>query len=236
MDGDMALWYARSRLTTTDFDRGRRQQQLLRAMLNQGVDLNLIAEAPALWNTYKDTVNTDLDIGRLLQFASLAAGVRQNGVQHLYLAKGTQSWVTPSGGQVQLPLWEGEGNFGETFSRLYRKPTLSRASRPAITVEIVNASGNPDMGVLAADNLAWYGFLPVAVTVAPETEAATRVEYFHDNFKDSYDWLISWITGTWRANIEVMADSEFTPDYRVVLGENYNPCLNMLFQPQEFLE
>jgi anionic cell wall polymer biosynthesis LytR-Cps2A-Psr (LCP) family protein len=29
MDGDLALWYARSRLTTTDFDRGRRQQQLL---------------------------------------------------------------------------------------------------------------------------------------------------------------------------------------------------------------
>ena len=26
MDGDLALWYARSRLTTTDFDRGRRQQ------------------------------------------------------------------------------------------------------------------------------------------------------------------------------------------------------------------
>lgn len=236
MDGDLALWYARSRLSSNDFDRGRRQQQLLRAMLNQGVDLNLISEAPALWDTYKDTVNTDLDIGRLLQFATLAAGVRENGVQHLYLAKGTQSWVTPNGAQVQLPIWEGEGNFGETFSRLYREPTLNRASRPSIMVEIVNASGNPDMAFLAADNLAWYGFIPIISEETPPTESSTRLEYYHANFKDSYDWLISWIFNRRRSQIEVVADPNYEYDYRVVLGEDYNPCLNMLFQPQEFID
>lgn len=236
MDGDLALWYARSRLSSTDFDRGRRQQQLLRAMLNQGVDLNLLAEAPALWETYRDTVETDLDIGRLLQFAALAPGVRENGVQHLYLAKGTQPWITPNGAQVQLPVWDGEGNFGETFSRLYRQPALSRASRPAITVEIVNASGDPDMAWLAADNLAWYGFIPIISTEEAESEETTRLEYFHDNFKDSYDWLISWIFGLRRSAIEVVDSGASEYDYRIILGENYNPCLNMLFQPQEFLE
>ncbi len=236
MDGDLALWYARSRLSTSDFDRGRRQQQLLHAMLNQGVDLNLIAQAPTLWNTYKDAVETNIDIGRLLQFATLAPAIRQNGVQHLYLARGTQPWMTPDGAQVQLPIWEGEGNYGETFSRLYRPPTLNRAARPPITVEILNASGNPDMAALAADNLAWYGFIPVINEQVPPTEAVTRLEYYHDNFKDSYDWLISWIFGRRRSNIEQIEDASFAYDYRVVLGQDYNPCLNQLLQPQEFLD
>jgi LCP family protein required for cell wall assembly len=236
MDGDLALWYARSRLSTNDFDRGRRQQQLLHAMLNQGVDLNLIAEAPALWNTYKDSVETDIDIGRLLQFATLAPAIRENGVQHLYLARGVQSWTTPDGASVQLPIWDGEGNFGETFSRLYRPPALNRATRPPITVEIVNASGSPDMALLAADNLAWYGFIPVVSQETPPVEPATRLEYYHSNFKDSYDWLISWIFDRLPSNIEQVEDASYGYDYRVILGQDYDPCLNQLRQPQEFLE
>lgn len=235
MDGDTALWFARSRLSTSDFDRGRRQQQLLQAMFNQGVDLNLIAQAPTLWNTYKDVVQTDIDIGRLLQFATLAPAVRQNGVQHLYLVRGIQPWRTPDGASVQLPIWEGEGNFAETFTRLYRPPALNRATRPPITVQIVNASGNPDMALLAADNLAWYGFIPLISEDTPEPEATTRLEYFRDNFKDAYDWLISWIFARRRSQIEMVAEPDVTYQYRVTLGQDYNPCLNQFRQPQEFL-
>jgi hypothetical protein len=33
--------------------------------------------------------------------------VRENGIQNLYLAGKTESWVTPGGAAVQLPIWEG---------------------------------------------------------------------------------------------------------------------------------
>jgi len=144
--------------------------------------------------------------------------------------------MTPGGAQVQLPIWAGEGNFGETFSRLYRTPTLNRASRPPITVEIVNASGDPDMALLAADNLAWYGFVPLIAAEPLPTEAVTQLEYFHPNFKDSYDWLISWIFDRRRSQIQQINDPDFEYDYRVILGEDYDPCLNLLLQPQEFLD
>ncbi|NIR66240.1 MAG: LytR family transcriptional regulator, partial [candidate division Zixibacteria bacterium] len=32
MDGDTALWYVRSRKTSSDFDRARRQQEVLKAI------------------------------------------------------------------------------------------------------------------------------------------------------------------------------------------------------------
>lgn len=144
MDGDLALWYARSRLTTNDFDRGRRQQQLLQAMLNQSVDLGLVAKAPELWSTFHDVVETNMDIGRILQLASMAPAVRDNGVQHLYLAGKMQAWTVPdTGAAVQLPIWEGDGMMYDTFRRLLLPPALNRADRAPITVEIINASQYP---------------------------------------------------------------------------------------------
>ncbi|WP_420645726.1 LCP family protein [Candidatus Leptofilum sp.] len=235
MDGDTALWFARSRLSTNDFDRGRRQQQLLRGLLNEGVDLGLLSNFPSLWDAYKENVETDMDIGRILQLATLAPSVRQNGVQHLYLVRGIEPWETPSGAQVQLPVWEGENNLEETFSRLFRVPALNRANRRPITVEIVNASGNPDMALLAADNLAWYGFVPIIGAEAPEPEQFTQIFYYRPNFKDSFDWMISWIFDMYRSEIQLTEDDTFEYEYKVILGEDYDPCLNQLYQPQEFI-
>lgn len=231
MDGDLALWYARSRLTTNDFDRGRRQQQLLQALFNQSVDLGLVAKAPELWSTFSQYVQTDMDIGRILQLAAMAPDVRRNGIQHLYLAGKMKAWSVPeSGAAVQLPLWEGENMMHDTFRRLFLPPALNRADRAPITVEIINASGYPAQGQLAADNLAWYGFVPVLGEKIPMQDK-TEMTYFGDNFKGSYDWLFSWVMGKPASQIELLNEpSEF--NYRVVIGNDYNPCRPAFDAPQ----
>ena len=43
MNGDIALWYARSREASSDFDRGRRQQEVLRAMFAQALKANTLS-------------------------------------------------------------------------------------------------------------------------------------------------------------------------------------------------
>jgi LCP family protein required for cell wall assembly len=231
MDGDLALWYARSRLTTTDFDRGRRQQQLLQAMLNQSVDLGLVARAPELWGVFNEVVETNMDIGRILQLASIAPGVRDNGVQHLYLAGKMRSWTVPeSGAAVQLPVWEGEDMMYDTFRRLLLPPALNRADRAPITVEIINASQYPAQALLAADNLAWYGFVPV-IGVAREPQEKSELTYFGENFKGSYDWLFAWVMGVSQERIQLL-DDEGATNYRVVIGNDYNPCRPAFEAPQ----
>ncbi len=240
MDGDLALWYARSRLSTNDFDRGRRQQHLLRAMLNQGIDLGLIAQVPTLWNVFKDYVATDIDIGRLLQFATLAPAIRDNNIQHLYLAGKTESWTVPtSGAFVQIPIWEGDRMMEETLRHLFLPPALSKSTNPLITVEVINVSNNPDLALLAADNLAWYGFAPVVTPVETypglEQTPTTTIKYFAPNFKGSYDWLISWIFNVRRSDIQLVTDDLAHPtNYQVVVANDYNPCINPFYGPQIF--
>jgi hypothetical protein len=120
----------------------------------------------------------------------------------------------------------------DTFQQLFRPPALNRANRPPITVEIINATGTPDMALLAADNLAWFGFAPTIGDPAAETEEFTQISYYKPNFKESYDWLVGWIFDEKTSEIELVDDDSFEYDYRVVLGEDYNPCRPQLYAPQ----
>jgi LCP family protein required for cell wall assembly len=231
MDGDLALWYARSRRTTNDFERGRRQQQLLRAMLDRGLELNLLPRVPELWNTYRENVETDLSLPEVVQLAALAPSVYENGIQNTYLSYGpVRAWREPaSGSSVQLLQWD---EAEPVLSALMQPPVLNRASRAPITVEVVSVD-NYIMYLLAADNLAWHGFVPVYGGGQGTTPQTTEITYFGDNFKGSFDWLLSWIFDQERADIALApAGSGETTDYRVVLGYDYDPCRPELEVPR----
>jgi hypothetical protein len=88
---------------------------------------------------------------------------------------------------------------------------------------------------LAAENLAWYGFVPVINDEENETEETTSLSYYAPNFKGSYDWLISWVFHLRQSEINLVEDEAYEYDYQVVLGEDFDPCLNEMFAPQAFL-
>ncbi len=65
LTGEQALYYVRSRYGTSDFDRSRRQQQVMLAIKNKVQGLNLMAEpikALQLVTTVRKHIETDLDI------------------------------------------------------------------------------------------------------------------------------------------------------------------------------
>ena len=73
LDGKFALWYVRSRWNTSDFDRHRRQQQVLMAVARQVLDQNLIPQIPDLWGVYRDAVETDIGLPELLRLGAVAS-------------------------------------------------------------------------------------------------------------------------------------------------------------------
>lgn len=230
MDGDLALWYVRSRRTTNDFDRGRRQQQVLRAMLQKGVDLDLLPRVPDLWNAYQDSVETDLPFTVMLQLAALAPDVRQNGIQNLYLSYGAvRPWQEPeSKASVQLLDWEGAE---PVLAALMQPPVLNRANRPPITVEVISDE-NYIMYRLAADNLAWHGFVPVYGTGDGIMPPTTEITYYGENFKGSFNWLLAWVMAQRVDNIALAGEGQTSEyDYRVEIGYDYDPCRPELEAP-----
>jgi LCP family protein required for cell wall assembly len=60
MDGDTAQWYARSRYTTSDFDRMRRQRELQEAILAQSTPQNVLSRFQEVAAAGTNTLETDL--------------------------------------------------------------------------------------------------------------------------------------------------------------------------------
>ncbi len=107
MNGEMALWYVRSRYTTNDFDRTRRQQEVLLAIFRKLISLNGIQRAPELYELYRDNVVTDMAFSDMTPFIGLASQIAQDTskVQSYYLGpqQVTPYRVPSTGAQVLLP-------------------------------------------------------------------------------------------------------------------------------------
>ena len=75
MDGRTALQYARTRHSGTDFDRLRRQQQVIMAIRQKALRLDLIPKIPALANTMGQMVSTNLQLGEVMTLAQIASQI-----------------------------------------------------------------------------------------------------------------------------------------------------------------
>jgi LCP family protein required for cell wall assembly len=105
MNADMVLWYARSRKTSNDFARNRRQQEVLQAVANKLLSLNAIQRAPEFYELYKNNVKTDLNLLDMLPFLPLGAKLGDGSrVRNFFVGPGKVTpYVTPGGAQVLLP-------------------------------------------------------------------------------------------------------------------------------------
>lgn len=104
MNGQQALYYARSRKTTDDFDRARRQQRVLLAIRDRVLDANLLPRVPALWLAMRDMVDTNLGPAEIADLAKLGASLGGRDLRGMVIRHPlVTNWTTPQGGMVQLP-------------------------------------------------------------------------------------------------------------------------------------
>lgn len=78
MDGPTALWYVRSRHTSSDFDRMRRMQEVMEGMFNRLMSLNALAKIPELYQEFSNSVETNLGVTDILPFVPIASDVFSN--------------------------------------------------------------------------------------------------------------------------------------------------------------
>ncbi len=108
MDGETALWYVRSRYSTSDLDRGRRQQEVLDAIFDRLVSLDGLSRAADLYEIYKNNVTTDLDFDLIAKFIPLAGKLADaQNVQGYSIGEAQiYDWTNTNGAMVLVPLRE----------------------------------------------------------------------------------------------------------------------------------
>ncbi|MDQ7878740.1 LCP family protein [Microbacterium sp. QXD-8] len=85
MDGDTAQWYARSRYTTSDFDRMRRQRELQQAILAQFTPQVVLTRFQDVAAAGADIVKTDLPQSLIPTLVDLALKAKEQPVQTVEL-------------------------------------------------------------------------------------------------------------------------------------------------------
>ena len=226
MDGDLALWYARSRSKSSDFDRGRRQQEVLRAIFTKALQTETFSKIPQLYLDLSQTVVTDLGLNDLIHMAPYALKLSNADIRGYYIRPPyVSAWTTPGGASVQLP------NEASLTQLLAEATTFSPRviEREAVQVEVQNGSQVEALDTLAAFRLNYAGY-QTRLAPADRRDYLSSVVIDHTPGQDAAKRAAILLTlGLNSADQISLPDSSSTISYRVILGADYDSC----FKPEE---
>jgi LCP family protein required for cell wall assembly len=222
MDGDLALLYARSRITTNDFDRGRRQRKLLMALWDKGLSKQTVLRIPALWSAMSDAFETDMPLDKVIALAYVGLQMQRNSIYSQSIGPWqVENWTTPEGAAVLLPQNEEIQSLLTAFYGPIDYDFLDRVGQTSVSV--LDASYIPDADRLVATELGWAGF-PVQGTevVNPGTYPTTQIIVYHAD-PDVAEALAQ-ILDMMPSVLVYQPDPSSPVAIQVILGADYDPC------------
>jgi LCP family protein required for cell wall assembly len=223
MDGDLALWYARSRQKSSDFDRGRRQQEVLRALFTQALQAGTLTRIPELYNDLKNTVETDLNLVDLLQLSIYAPKMTNADIRSYYIRPPlVSSWITDAGAYVLLP---NEDALQQMLTEAL-SPSTKTVERQATVIDVMNGTSIAGYETLAATRLNYAGYETHIIpsdrqdyaysVLIDKTAAQDRVQS---------DPILN-VMGMLPGSVISGADPNSKSHYLLILGYDYEPCFS----------
>ncbi len=226
MDGDLALWYARSRLESSDFDRGRRQQDVLRAIFGKGVRTDNLFRIPQLYADFSSAISTDLGLTNILNLAGYAPRLSNASIRSYYIRPPYVSeWTTPAGADVLLPVQD------QLEPLLVEATSLSDTAvhRQGVAVDVRN--GTPVSGVdgLAASRLNYAGFFAhISPADSHDYQTSVLVDATDSQDPATRAALLS-VLGLNSATVVSKPNPAASAPYSITLGSDFQAC----FRPED---
>jgi len=249
MDGQRALEYARSRMSTSDFDRAKRQQQILLAIREKAVGLgilNLIPKLPALFTTMGNMVKTDMTLGEMKDLALLAPQIDLDSIETAVIQKPlVVGYRTETGAAVQLPKWD---LIRPLVDELFKAPVVAAAPTPVPTqpapptptptlapvqieglqrladegarIAIQNGTTEPNFAARAAAILMEQGFQVVEFGDADRTDYPSTVIVDYTGKSYTLERLVDLFEVT-PENVRHSPNLRSQIDIRIVVGQDF---------------
>jgi polyisoprenyl-teichoic acid--peptidoglycan teichoic acid transferase len=130
-DGERALEYARSRETTSDFDRSRRQQLVMLAVRQRVFSVNAIPRLFSLLGALQDNVRTNLRPAEMRQLATLAGHIGDQDIRRVAIDTSNllRSSFSRDGQYILQPL-------DPTYGALHRYIAMALPDRSALAAQV----------------------------------------------------------------------------------------------------
>jgi LCP family protein required for cell wall assembly len=232
LDPYMALWYVRSRGSSSDFQRGQRQMDVLRAMWRQAKSAGLLAQVTELWPEAQKLAETDMTLQDVLGLLPVAASVDPVNIQRINVGQDafTQWYTSDTGSYALLPKFDVWKTIIQNF---VMPPPVNRLGGEAPTVEVGAPLSVKGYEQVATDRLSWEGF--AAKSIGQEgvvNRTATVIIDYTGNAKPNSRAALMKILRVKAPNVIDKPDPNRTVDFRVEMGRDYGQCIYAL--PPEF--
>lgn len=224
MNGAQALWFSRTRHNSSDFDRGRRQQQVLRAIWRKALGTVNLSNVTQLWEQGMSILQTDMRLEDFIGLLPIGLGLDISQINNFTFIPTyhTTSWTAPDGANVQLPIAEPVAQLMNDF---YRPPSENQLLLTGATIAVYNGTVNNLWDRVAADRLLWEGFSAIAMGNAENTtsQETILIDYTGQQ-KGGSVREIATILNVRPENVISEPNPDRTTDFAVILGANYNSC------------
>jgi LCP family protein required for cell wall assembly len=245
IDGETALKFTRSRKTTSDFDRAFRQQQVLEAIREKALSLDILTKPSRLKDLYEvvqNNMNTNLSLREMIALAGFAKHFDHS---HL-ISKVIHDDPGQDGGFLYTPereFYDGQFvlvPFGDNLSLIHKYAHLIFDQREAFwnppKIEVLSALKTPGVARNTAYQLNRFGFNIVNIDNYQDENGDKK--YLDKSVIFYYDWEEDKdhnVTPLYQATLNALEDfvvaeaipenrETFAPeaDISIVLGADYD--------------
>lgn len=224
MNGEQALEYARSRETTSDFDRSRRQQLIILAVRQRAFSLNAIPKLFSVMGALKDNVRTNLKVQDMQQLTDLAGHIKEADIHRVSIDTSNflRSGYSGDGQYILRPLDPSYGSLQRYLAAAL--PDRALLSKPvAFTVQdgsrnywVPYGAGTP--ATITTSLLQAIGLPATAGGSSVQRVAQTQIL---DASGGKADLLVNWLQSYFGAAVKPVSATAGGTQVTVVLGSDF---------------
>jgi len=218
LDGPTVLKYVRSRKTTSDFDRSRRQQDVILALKEKALSLDILtspSKLKAIYDSLSKHIETNLEWDEILTLAELSIKINKETM----ISKVLHDDPNQEGGFLYTPDRSQYNNmfvllpYGGGFHEIQKYTFLIFLNRAiylnAAKIEILNGSKTPGLASKTYNYLKRFGFNIVNVdnTSNSDIYEKTVIIKHNDQHNVSFKALGRFINGVYDENIQTSSGS-----------------------------
>jgi LCP family protein required for cell wall assembly len=224
MNGEQALEYARSRETTSDFDRSRRQQQIILAVRQRVFSLNAIPKMLSVMSALQSNVRTNLKPGDMRQLANLAGQIKDADIHRVAIDTSNflRSGYSSDGQYILQPLDPSYATLQHYIAAALPEKKLMAGSQ---AFQVVDGSrnywvpyGDGTPAQITASVLQETGLTASAGPTYPQRIAQTEIL---DGSGGKEAALVTWLQDYFGAVVKPVAAPATGAPVTVVLGSDF---------------
>lgn len=222
MDGALALKYARSRHSTSDFDRAARQQKVISAIKTKALKLSILAnpqKVVSLASILGDHIRTDLKSWEIERLTTIVRDIDTSKTVSEVLdnsVSGPLKSATMSGQSVLITKTGDYSVIQEIAHSIFSDPYITKENAQ---VRVLNGTTSTGLASRVAAKLKNYGYNVVSIGTASATQERTEIIDFTNNRKP---FTLKFLAARLSAKISYATPkSSSSPDMMVIIGTDY---------------